>query len=433
MNERLSPVPHSEVSTHPLRAQFFLSFAVLGAIVPFISVLLDERGLSKTQIGNVWAIASLGVIFTPLLVTFLADTAIPPRFLMAGLYAIAGGCLVALLPARGYWPIWVCYALHTYALQPAFPLQDGIHFAAQAARRAVGLPEVPYHAVRFMGSIGYLVPATALYFFLRAGESLNAAVWCGIAFCAAGVVNAFLLPHARVTETRAEAEPERDPAAVGGVLNYESRPTRPRVPTAAAARALLEPHALTFCLAMFLIHMASQCYYQFYPLHLTERSGLDKRWVGLIANVGVLAEIPFMLGFAWLVRRITLRRVMYLGALAVGVRLLLLAAFPNPVVAIAVQLLHGPTVLLVHVAPPIFLNARADDRYRNSIQGLYAMVFAGAGKVIGSWASGVAAERSLPWTFAGAGVVCLVAMAMFYFVFAERQSRMFRTAEPTSP
>jgi PPP family 3-phenylpropionic acid transporter len=103
------------------------------------------------------------------------------------------------------------------------------------------------------------------------------------------------------------------------------------------------------------------------------------------------------------------------------VRLLLLALFHNPVVAVAVQLLHGPTVLLVHVAPPIFLNARADDRYRNSIQGLYAMVFAGAGKVIGSWTSGVAAERSLPWTFAGAGAVCLVAMAMFYFVFADHK------------
>jgi MFS transporter, PPP family, 3-phenylpropionic acid transporter len=192
MNDVLPPDKRTEVSTKPLQAQFFLSFAVLGAIVPFISVLLDERGLSKTQIGNVWAIASLGVIFTPLLVTFLADTTIAPRILMAALYVIAGGCLAALLPARGYWPILVCYALHTYALQPVFPLQDGIHFAAQAARRAVGLHEVPYHSVRFMGTIGYLVPATALYFFLRAGESLTAVVWCGIAFCAIGAINAFL-------------------------------------------------------------------------------------------------------------------------------------------------------------------------------------------------------------------------------------------------
>jgi PPP family 3-phenylpropionic acid transporter len=219
-------------------------------------------------------------------------------------------------------------------------------------------------------------------------------------FCAVGALKALTLPG---TPRPAVSPGEK----------------RSRLPTGKAFRAIFgEPHALVFCLAMFLIHAASQTFYQFYPLHVTERSHIDKQWVGLIANIGVLAEVPFMLGFVWIVRKLTLRRVMYLGALAVGLRLVLLAVTDSAWVAVGVQLLHGPTVLLVHVAPPIFLNGLADDRYRNSIQGLYAMAFAGAGKVVSSWASGWAAERSLPWTFAGAAALCLLAMMMFYFAFA---------------
>jgi PPP family 3-phenylpropionic acid transporter len=384
-------------STKP---QYFLSFAVLGSIIPSFSLLLAERGLTKEQIGNVWAISSLSVILTPILITFLADTHIAPRRLMAALFALAGVFLYALMPAKSFWPIVALYSFHMFALWPVFPLQDGIHFAAQAIRRGGNLPEVPYHTVRVWGTIGYIIPGAALYFLLRPGQSMNAIIPCGVVFCALGMINAYLLPHTPA--------PPRDEA-------------HSRLPTVAALRAIAEPHVLVFCIAMFLVHMASQAYYQFYPLHLTERCGIDKRYVGLIANVGVIFEIFFMLSFAFLVKHLTLRRVMYLGALAIAVRMFFLAAFPNPAMAIAVQLLHGMTVLVVHVAPPVFLDQHADNRYRNSMQGLYTMAFAGAGRVIGSLASGWVAQKSLALTFALSACVCLIATLLFYFAFHDRR------------
>ncbi len=386
-------------SPHSTKPQYFLSFAVLGAIVPFLSVLLAERGLDKEQIGKVWAVSSLGVIFTPILITFLADAAIAPRILMAGLFTLAGGFLIVLGQAWSFGAILALYSLHLFALQPVYPLQDGIHFAAQSLRRAAGLAETPYHTVRVWGTIGYIVPGLLLLFLLRPGQSTTPILWCAAGFCAAGAVNALLLPRT----------PPRERARQG-------------LPTAAALRAIGEPHVLIFCVAMFLIHMASQAYYQFYPLHLTDRSGIDRSYVGMIANVGVVVEIFFMLGFAWLLKRLTLRRLMYLGSLAIGVRMYLLAAFDHPAVAIGVQLLHGLTVLVIHVAPPIFLNARAEDRYRNSMQGLYTMVFAGLGKVIGAWGAGrVAHHWSLQTAFFWSATICVAATAMFYLAFEEKQ------------
>jgi PPP family 3-phenylpropionic acid transporter len=407
---------------HSTKPQYFLSFAVLGAIIPSFSVLLAERGLDKAHIGNIFAISNLAVIFTPLLITLLADTAIAPRYLMAALFALSGLFLAGLIPLHSFWPIVALYSLHMLALQPTFPLQDGIHFAAQAQRREKNLPEIPYHTVRVWGTIGYIVPGAVLYFILTPNGTMTPILYVGVAVCALGVIYAFFLPHLpapsprrlRLSGTTAQLP----------IASKNPQPILPhKLPTAAAARAMLEPHVLVFCIAMFLIYTASQSFYQFYPLHLTDRSHIDKQYITSISNIGVVGEIFFMLAFPWLVKKLTLRRVMYIGSLIIALRLYLLAAFPSPVVAIAIQLIHGMTVLVVHVAPPIFLDQRASNQYRNSIQGLYAMAFAGAGRVTGSLLSGYLAQISLALTFTFSATISLIATFLLYFAFHERKKK----------
>ena len=89
---------------------------------------------------------------------------------------------------------------------------------------------------------------------------------------------------------------------------------------------------------------------------------------------------------------------------------------PFAAVAIGVQLIHGLTVLVIHVAPPIFLNQRAGDRYRNSMQGLYTMAFAGAGRVIG-WGYGVV---RFVWFGAFLALVGMVALRAWVWTPAVR-------------
>jgi PPP family 3-phenylpropionic acid transporter len=384
---------------HSTRPQYFLSFAVLGSLVPFISVLLAEWGLSRSQIGTAWAVQSLSVVVTPLLVTLLADLAVPAWALLVGLFAVAGAALAGLMGASAFWPILVCYALHNVALQPVFPLQDGVHFAAQSVRRSMGLAEIPYATVRVFGTIGYIVPSVGLYFWLRGGGSMNKILPCGIVFCAVAAAYALLLLP------RTPAPPREQ--------------SRGRLPTVAAARALREPHVAVFCVAMFLLYVANQAYYPFFPLHLTERCGVPNRDIGLITHVGTVGEIFYMFGFVWITRHFTVRRVMVVGSLAIAARFFLLATFPQTSVAIATQLIHGLTVLVLGVVPPIFLNQRAADDCRNSIQGLYTMLVIGGGKVIGSQLFGKVAEHGLATAFYGAGGVSLAAVGMLYFTFRE--------------
>ena len=241
-----------------------------------------------------------------------------------------------------------------------------------------------------------------LYFVLTRVSSVAPALACGAAMCVGGALNALLfLP--RVDEQ----------------LAHDVERKRNRLPTIAAARALLEPHVLVFCVAMALVHFAAAGYYQLYPLYLTDNLGIEKRWVGVIANVGVVVEIFFMLGFGWLSAKLTLRGLMIAGVATIVLRLLLLAFVPTNAVAIGTQLLHGMMVLVLHVAPPIYLNGRAGETFRSSIQGLYAMAVAGGARIVGSIVTGRTAEYSLALTFAGCAALCVIATGLFYFAFRE--------------
>lgn len=396
MNASAAAPPSS--STKP---QYLLSFAVIGSIVPYLSILLAHRGLSNLEIGYVTSAASLGVFFTPIFVTLLADTGIPGRYLMAALYAVAGLAAALMLQATTFAEVLVYYALHALAISPVLPLQDGIHFSAQEARKRAGLPEVPYHAARVWGTVGYIVPGMVLYFVLAAPGRMSATIWFAMAFCAAGLLYALLVLPATPPPPRGAA--------------------RSRLPTTAAARAMAEPHVLVFCAAMGLAGIASAAYYYAYPLHLKQRAGVRVEWVGPVTNVGVVLEILFVLGFGWLHRRLGLRRVAYLGTLAVAARMFLLGAFPTPAVAIGTQLVHGLTVIGIGVVPQIFLNERAQPGFRNSIQGLYTMAFAGTGRIAGNLLAGAVANRfGLEVLFYTSAAIALAATALVYFAFDEK-------------
>ena len=159
--------------------------------------------------------------------------------------------------------------------------------------------------------------------------------------------------------------------------------------------------------------MAGGAYYMFYPLYLTEQVGIRKEWVGLVSAVGVLIEIPLVLAFGWLVKWMGLRRLIILGIGCSALRLVLLAGSDHIAIAIGTQVLHGLTVLAMHIAPPIFLNHQAGDRFRNSIQGLYVMAVIGPSKIIGLLLAGQLADRGLQVMFGFAALFSLASLVLF--------------------
>jgi PPP family 3-phenylpropionic acid transporter len=376
-----------------LKAQYFCAFGVMGCVVPYLAVFLDARGLGPNQIGLVLATMGGAIMVSPVLMTLLADAHFENRTLVRAGYLLTAAAMAGLWTAERFWGLFACHALMALALWPMMQLQDGLQFHVHQQRKAEGHAHEPYHRVRVWGTLGFIVPSLALWGLLRAGADIDVILLAGITVCAAGACLSFALPRVGADEVAA-------------------RGAR-RLPTLEAARRMREPHLLLFALAMLLVHLSVAGYYAFYPLYLTQAVGLGQEWLGVIANLGVVVEIFFMMGFGRLLHRLGMRGLLVAGALAVAARLGLLFAAPTVAVAVGTQVFHGLTVLLVHVAPPVYLNHHADPAFRNSMQGFFAMTVYGTGRIAGNVLAGLVAEHSLFAVFGlGAGLT-LAAVPLF--------------------
>src|SRR4051812_7131071 len=276
------------------KAIYFLIFALGGSVVPFISLYFQQHGLKKDQIGYVQGVAAIAVVLSPILLTFLADSRLDARRILAGAMLVAAGALGALYLGRGFLATLLIWAVHMLAYVPLSTLQDGITFGVMKRREEQGLAVTPYHRVRVWGSIGFMLPSVILYFALK--KTMTPILFVGAAFGVLGAITAMLLPNPDVGEKKKEA----------------------RIPTGEAARKMFSGPLLIFCIASFLLNAGQAPYYTYYAIYLKEKVGIAQQWVGLISNIGVVVEISFMMGFAWLLRRWGLKKLMIVGAGWVG-------------------------------------------------------------------------------------------------------------------
>lgn len=416
----------SKTSLSVIKLQYFIAYAVMGSLAPFLSLFLKQvQGLQETQVGYAMGASNVAVVLMPVLVTSLADMRQDSRRLLALIFGISGLALMGLFFVRGFWPTVVLLCLHSLSYVAMTPLQDGLNFAVQKQRAVAGEKDVPFHQIRVWGTIGFIVPSLLLFGFLAQGAHLNAILIAASSFCLLGLLNSLRLPDTRIrlpaiTNTEASSQETTDNNAPSAKASSEVQP-KAQLPFVEAARVLRRPPVMVFCLSLMLVHLTSAAYYVFYPLYLSEVIGIEQQWVGLIFNLGVIFEIGFMLSFGWLLNRLGFKRFMALGMVCLVVRLGALAAFPTMAVAIGSQVLHGMIVVALQIAPALYLNRQAGDQYRTTMQGLLTML-TGASRVVGSILAGRVAEISLQQAFGSSAVLSLIAILFFIFAFRDDSS-----------
>lgn len=403
----------SQSSLSVIKLQYFISYAVMGSLAPFLSLFLKQgQGLPETQVGYAMGASNVAIVLMPVLVTSLADMRHDSRRLLALIFGVSGVALIGLFAARGFWPTVVLLCLHSLSYVAMTPLQDGLNFAVQKQRAVAGEKTLPFHQIRVWGTVGFIVPSLLLFGFLAQGAHLNAILIAASFFCLLGLLNALRLPDTRIGSTpltiAENPSPETDSPAS----------SKAQLPFVEAWNVLRRPPVIVFCLSLMLVHLTSAAYYVFYPLYLSEVIGIEQQWIGLIFNLGVLCEIGFMLGFGWLLDRLGFKKFMAVGMFCLVIRLGMLAAFPTLTVAIGSQILHGMIVIALQIAPALYLNRQAGDQYRTTMQGLLTML-TGAARVAGSIIAGQVAEVSLLQAFGSAAVLSLLAAVFFIGAFRD--------------
>jgi len=353
-----------------LRTHYFAMYGVFGAVSPYLPVYLrDVKGLEPAQLGTIFAVGQTGVLFMPALMTMLADRFRVVSPLLIGLFACNLVAMGSLGVAHGFAACLMALFLNQLANQPQTALGDGLFFTLQSDPTQ---PRASFSSVRIWGTLGFIA-ASAMVFVVSTFGGLHAMPWVAGGAALLGLLNGRSLPR-RLAPHRETSGP---------------------LPTVEAARLFRRPRIALFCVGIGLLVISNTAYYGFYPLYLTQQVGFEARWVGLIANIGVGFEIVYMLSFERLRARFGLPGMILLGGAACVARQAFLAFLPSPFFATIFQGFHGLTVIGVLIAPALYLNGLAGDRFRNSVQGLYAMLVVGGFAIVGNLLSGYLATIGL--------------------------------------
>jgi PPP family 3-phenylpropionic acid transporter len=367
-------------------------YAVEGTLLPFLPVFLVRfHGLSPGQVGVALAMSSVAALVTPPLLAAWADAGISVRGLAAGALVATAATVLLLRLDMGFWGLLLVLLALGGCYEPVKTLLDGAFFATSGGPDDLG---VGYDRVRLWGTVGFAVPAVIVLFLAGPSGELKSVPALACVLCLLGATLACALP------VRRRPAGPRPRASVTSPLR------------SAAAEVVRSRHGLVFVTAMFLLQAAMAVHVVFYPILATDMAGLPARWLGVLSTIGLVAELACMVAFGALLRRWGWQRLMVVGGAAGSLRLALLAAVPTAAVVVTTQLLHGLVIIALLVGSRSLLNQLAAEGTRHALQGLYATVVWGGGRVVGSLLGALAAAAYLGLVFALAAVTATVAAGM---------------------
>lgn len=329
------------------------SFAVLGAVMPYLALDLQRRGLNGLMLTAAMGALPLGRLLAGPAWSLLADVTRSQRQILRV------SCGLALLGLSGtIWSTgWVCVLsvlLLAIGRSPMIPVVDGLTL------QTLGGDQARYGLVRRWGSVGFLLatlaaPLALQYFPIPAllpGLVLSALLWMMV----------WRLP---------DGTPQTG-ARLGPALQSLGRDRSLRWILACAALHFAAHIAATSFLA---IHMASL--------------GLSEMWAGVALALGVLVEIILMSRGPLLLSRVGPERLMVMAIGVAFIRWVLTALASTGWQLLLLQCTHGFTFGAFWIASVALVSARSAPAVKTSAQGLLSAAVGGIGSFIGMTTAGL--------------------------------------------
>lgn len=297
---------------------YFAYFGVLGALVPFWGLFLQERGHSLVEIALLMAIPMVTRIVAPSLWGWLADHQ------GARLPVVRFGSLATILVFSAVWladDFWTMalvmagYSFFWNAVLPQFEVVTLNHLGTRMAE---------YSRVRLWGSIGFILAVVGL----GALFDVVSVGWLPAAMLA--IMVALWLTSLSLHETA----PVEHARAQDGDFR----------------RLLREPVVWVFFVTCLLINLSHGPYYTYFSIYLQDH-GWTRLGIGGLWALGVITEVVVFIYMHRILARTGAVAVLGVAAFGVVVRWLLLAWWPDSLAALLVaQALHAVTFGFFHAA-----------------------------------------------------------------------------------
>ena len=356
-----------------LCAAMLLQFTVGGSVIPFISLILRDRGLQIQEISLIFSIGSATLLVVPFFWGMLADRYIALDRLFILLNVVGGGALLLFSSQREFSGIVITYLLFFVCFNPTLGLINALCFHH--------LPNPPkqFGFVRSWGSVGWILPFVPISLWMASHSKgaaaaapyhMDIALYLGIAcsFAMAGL--SFFLPRT--------PPPARHKAA----------PLLARRAYGFALRELLRNRNFLILLgAMFLV-AGSYSLLMYYSPPMLEDLGVPRAWIGPVQAIGVVCEIGLFQIQPAMIRRWGFTAIILLGCFCLLVRHLLFATVDNVWILSLSYPLAGAVIVFFHMGVSVMVNSMVGPEIRATAQTLLSLFGQGFGPMIFNWMAG---------------------------------------------
>ncbi|MEZ9510609.1 3-phenylpropionate MFS transporter [Vibrio breoganii] len=370
----LKPSPYAWLS------QYFLGFFfAYGVYLPFWALWFKDQGVSASDIGLL-----LGIAFAT---RCAANLIITPRIhkiehLMPALRVLSLASLAFIafhfFTGGSFWLMAVATILFNACCGPIVPISDAM------ANHYARLKMLDYGRTRLWGSIAFIAGSTVVGF-LVANFGIDFIVYTALAGIAFSIVASMRNPNPM-------------PVTQGNVKSV-----RPKL-----SSLLREWSVIKFIGLIALIQGSHAAYYGFSTIYWKD-AGYSADIIGYLWSLGVVAEVCiFAFSNRWF-GKWTLRSLFLVASVGVIVRWGLTASTTMLFALVLIQLLHGVTFALAHIAAIRYIQD-AEQHKMVALQALYNAIPLGIVMATMTALSGWGYElwgENVFWVMAAMGVLAM--------------------------
>ncbi len=347
----------------------------MGALLPYFTLYLKEKGFNIDEIGVLTAILMVTKVLAPNLWTLLAEK-LNNQIIVLRLGAVLSGLVFStVFFLEGFWQFAILLFGFSFFRNGILPQIEVItlgHLGTDSSR---------YGQIRLWGSVGFIVAVMGLGWLF---DSLSVATlpnYLAVIMLAI-IVMSFLIPCVESVPSRANAMRLRE--------------------------VLLRKEVVAFLLVCSLIQLSHGPYYTFYTL-LLEQQGYSKSLAGSLWALGVVAEVVLFIYAHKLFHWVSEYWVLSLSVMFTIVRWLLIGYFPDKLpILIFAQLLHAASYGSFHAASMRIVHDYFPGRLETHGQALYASASFGVGGALGALYAGYCWEYYGPsFSYLTAAVICV--------------------------
>jgi MFS family permease len=336
-----------------------LQYAVGGAMFPFLSLMLRDRGFTVPEISMALLSGAGAMLVAPFFWGMLADRFIPLNRLFILMNLSVAGSVLLFFRQESHWSVVAALVLFYACYNPTPILTNAI------ALQHLPDPQRQFGPLRAWGSAGWVLPSFPIFAWLMLSGSpkLDFLLWLTMALALSMAITAFWLPHTPCGAVRTAATP-----LAGGYWP--------------SLRRLLRNVNYLILIGAYLLMAASFAIQAFYSPVRLEDLGMTRPWIGMAQSVGVLWEIALFFMRTAIVQRLGVKGSIAAGSAALLVRQLLFAFGDNLWVLALSYMLVGTTVVLFHIGVNLLVAAMAEREVQSTAQTILTLCSSGLGPIL---------------------------------------------------